>query len=594
MATENLSRIAADFETQLSAAISIGGTSFTLQSVTDADGNSLSDGIYCFTIDRNNTDAKEYLIGQLTASTKTVASISSISRQGVAAANAARAHRIGANVIISDHSILSAIARIFSGQGTINPSAPLAYTSAPTLSDSNQLATKGYVDSVVSGGTVNSNKIIIASQTAGETIAANDLIYFKASDQRWYKADADNTDWSLRQLGIAQGSGTSGNAIANGVLIYGKADGFTGLTAGSLYYLSNTAGGVSATAGTNTLQIGNAEDADTIFFNPNTYVVQNVPSSFIASTAGAADAGKGIKTDAAGVLDPSFLPIDFGDGSDGDVTISAPTTLARDMYYDNLTVTSTLTTDGFRIFVKGTLSGAGTIDWGAANNGGNAVVNTSVGTAGAQSGTGPLKNTAGVATGSTSSNQGGNGGTAGNAGSVGLAGGDGGSGGAGGSAGTLANNSMIHAIKIASLARMGINLKTDLTFETFKQAGSGSGGNGGGGSSGTAGLGGGSGATGGTLVIFAKVWAGTFTIKAVGGNGGNGCGPSSNRGGGGGGSAGNGGIAIIVYSSKTWSGSYNLAGGTAGTGASGSAGAGSNGSNGTTGSSYEIKATATI
>lgn len=53
----------------------------------------------------------------------------------------------------------------------------------------------------------------------------------------------------------------------------------------------------------------------------------------------------------------------FGDGSDGDVVISSNTTLTRDMYYNNLTINSgiTLTTGNFKIYVKGTLAGSGTI-----------------------------------------------------------------------------------------------------------------------------------------------------------------------------------------------------------------------------------------
>ncbi len=60
-----------------------------------------------------------------------------------------------------------------------------------------------------------------------------------------------------------------------------------------------------------------------------------------------------------------------GDGSDGDVTISSTTTLTRDMYYNNLTVNSgiALNTNGYRIFVKGTLTNNGYIQ----NNGSNGV-----------------------------------------------------------------------------------------------------------------------------------------------------------------------------------------------------------------------------
>jgi hypothetical protein len=48
----------------------------------------------------------------------------------------------------------------------------------------------------------------------------------------------------------------------------------------------------------------------------------------------------------------------FSDGSDGDVTITASTTLTRDMSYNNLTVADgvTLRSNGFRIFVKNTLT----------------------------------------------------------------------------------------------------------------------------------------------------------------------------------------------------------------------------------------------
>jgi hypothetical protein len=47
----------------------------------------------------------------------------------------------------------------------------------------------------------------------------------------------------------------------------------------------------------------------------------------------------------------------FGDGSDGDVTISGGVSLARDMYYRNLTIGpgAVLKTNGFRVFVRGVL-----------------------------------------------------------------------------------------------------------------------------------------------------------------------------------------------------------------------------------------------
>lgn len=48
----------------------------------------------------------------------------------------------------------------------------------------------------------------------------------------------------------------------------------------------------------------------------------------------------------------------YGFGQDGDVTISADTTLTRDMYYDDLTINANcdLDTNGYKVFVKGTLT----------------------------------------------------------------------------------------------------------------------------------------------------------------------------------------------------------------------------------------------
>lgn len=283
----------------------------------------------------------------------------------------------------------------------------------------------------------------------------------------------------------------------------------------------------------------------------------------------------------------------FGDGSDGDVTISSPTTLTRDMYYDDLVVNDTLTTDGYKIYVRGTLSGNGTIkapDPVAAVDATPAAV----------SGTGPLRGVAGAA-GATSSN--GENGAAGSSGSIGSnasAGGNGGSassnsGGTGGAGGTLSSASTkivenFHAFTFGHITSSGFSLRVP--------SGAGSGGKGAGaGVSPAGGNGGAGGSSGGIVWIAASVWSGSFTIRAVGGNGGNGGNGSSGggaAGGGGGGAGGNGGISFVVYGSKTWTGSYTLTGGTGGTGGTGldgssSAEDGIAGSNGASGTSIEYQ-----
>ena len=281
---------------------------------------------------------------------------------------------------------------------------------------------------------------------------------------------------------------------------------------------------------------------------------------FIDSSSGASDEGKVAKLNASGVLGASFNNI-FGDGSDGDVVISTPTTLTRNMYYDNLTVNDTLTTDGYQIFVKGTLSGTGSIDWGNANDGGDGVVDVA-GIGGAQSGSGVLKNTAGGtgATGEASSTN--NGASVSGAEQLPCIGSDGADGGTGGTGYINVGGTGTGGVA-TSIRKFGIILYEILAVLSPDETGS----------------------------LVNAIPQGQASGGGAGGgddNGGSGS-PRTGGGGGGGGAGGNGGTVIVVYGSKDWSGSYVLTGGTGGAGGTTPYGsAGSVGSNGATGTYYEI------
>lgn len=265
MFSSSLGKIVADFNTTLSAAISIGATSATLQSVTDDDGNTIPSGQYLLTIDGGNS-AKEYFQCQLDNSTKIVSSIKSISRQGALTTGAARAHRVGATVVLTDFGVLKFVIDLLDGTTGFNSASPLSYDGAPTSITGNQIPTAAWVLAVVNGGTVTFDQQIVSGQLAGETVAVNDVVYFKESDQRWWKADADLTaTFDQLQLGICKTAAGAGVAIQ--VAISGPVSDFTGLTAGSKYYLSNTAGAISTSAGTNSVFIGWALSTTQILFS---------------------------------------------------------------------------------------------------------------------------------------------------------------------------------------------------------------------------------------------------------------------------------------------------------------------------------------
>ena len=151
MATK-LGVIIADFETTLATLLDVGGTTATLQTATDDDGVSLPSGQYFFTIDGDNPDSsvKEHIV--CTLSGTSLSSIKSVSRQGAQTTGAARKHRVGATVKITDFAHIRYINDLVSGATTFNASVPLGYDGTATISTSNQLATKAYVDGVAVAG----------------------------------------------------------------------------------------------------------------------------------------------------------------------------------------------------------------------------------------------------------------------------------------------------------------------------------------------------------------------------------------------------------------------------------------------------------
>ncbi|MFN7609448.1 MAG: hypothetical protein ACK5QX_00710 [bacterium] len=286
----------------------------------------------------------------------------------------------------------------------------------------------------------------------------------------------------------------------------------------------------------------------------------------------------------------------FGTGSDGDVTISSgTTTLVRDMYYRNLTISGTgkLRTAGFKVFVENILdlsnAPTGAID-NIATNGSNATSNTGAAAPSAD------------ATGSLGRGQqgaaGGNGGTA--AGSQAAAatptagivlGGQAGSGGAGG----LGSGGAGGAQRTSS-APTNTFLMRRLTEDFIRGitlligGGPGVGGSGGGGDGTAAGGGGSGGNGGGIIVIMAKYInrgsnANANIVQVPGGNGGNGFSQTAgNRGGGGGAGGGGGGWIFIAYNfllGNTITNALSSQGGAGGNGGNGfGTGVGGNGGNG--------------
>ena len=195
----------ADFTTSLSTALAVGGTTATLQSATDDDSVSLPAGRYFFTIDGGNS-SKEHI--SCTLSGTSLTGIKSVSRQGVETSGVARAHRIGASVMLTDFAHIKYMNDLLAGTTNFNASVPLGYDGAPTISTGNQFATKTYVDGVAVAGAPNADtttKGIVEKATQAEVQAGTDTggtgasLFVPAANNgarlyMGYAADAGSTD----------------------------------------------------------------------------------------------------------------------------------------------------------------------------------------------------------------------------------------------------------------------------------------------------------------------------------------------------------------------------------------------------------------
>jgi len=257
------------FETSLASPIGKTDTSMTLASGILANGSTLS-GYTCFTVDSGNPNV-EFICG--TASGTSITSL--LRGVDTLTGNSSTStlqftHRRGADVKITDFPVFTIVRNIMAGVDSL-PSA-ISYKVGVSPLGSQDLTTKAYVLSVVNGGTVSTNQIVVTG-TAGETVAAGNIIYLK-SDGYWWKAKAnDTTTFSNTELGIAQGAGTAGNTISNGVLIRGVDTNNTG-TVGNLAYISNTGGNAGTSAGTYTKVVGQFLPSNTgLELNPAAYLL---------------------------------------------------------------------------------------------------------------------------------------------------------------------------------------------------------------------------------------------------------------------------------------------------------------------------------
>lgn len=128
------------------------------------------------------------------------------------------------------------------------------------------------------------------SVTAGETINGATTpvpVYQDKSDFEFYACDAnDNTKYKFS--GFSVSNGTNGNSMT--VQFTGIVSGFSGLTRGEKYYVSDTAGTISTTAGTQEILVGVAISTTELMIQKGTRFAAG-SASFSTTTTSAVTLG---------------------------------------------------------------------------------------------------------------------------------------------------------------------------------------------------------------------------------------------------------------------------------------------------------------
>lgn len=133
-----------------------------------------------------------------------------------------------------------------------------------------------YIDLEETLGTDHTWCGLTCSGTAGENLVFGDICYLK-SDGKYWKADADA---AATMPGAAMAL-ASISADASGLFLkigFVRDDSWSALTIGGIVYASTTAGAITQTApsgsGDQVQELGYAETAVIIWFNPNTTLVE--------------------------------------------------------------------------------------------------------------------------------------------------------------------------------------------------------------------------------------------------------------------------------------------------------------------------------
>ena len=293
MATKLPAVLLADLSIALASEISIAGTTATLSSNIDRDNVAIPDGLIYLTLDSSNS-SKEHIQAIKTGTALT--SIFSVSRQGVLTSGVLRKHRIGAGVALTDFATIKFLTDLLKGTTNLDSTTPLTYDGTATISNSNSLATKTYVDGVAVAGAPNASTTVkgiveLATQAEVDAKTATGgtgalLVVTPDTQRSTLVSDGVNEIGVVATLTIATPcviTFTAHGLVANDTIQLTTTGALpTGLTINTLYYVI-TAGltantfQISATLGGSAINTSGTQSGVHSLFRSNVYVFNTTP-----------------------------------------------------------------------------------------------------------------------------------------------------------------------------------------------------------------------------------------------------------------------------------------------------------------------------
>lgn len=143
-----LTKIIGNFQTTLAANISAGGTTGTLSSANDKEGNALPAGKYCMIVNQGQSN-EQHMIFDLSGVNMT--NIVGVDHSGDVSVGALKDARINNPIKLTDFVNLLRIVEILNGISTLDGTSPMKYDAEPTISDRKQVIHAGYAQDLITG-----------------------------------------------------------------------------------------------------------------------------------------------------------------------------------------------------------------------------------------------------------------------------------------------------------------------------------------------------------------------------------------------------------------------------------------------------------